>query len=92
MTAPRPATSVRRTSGDAGTPREGADTPVDGAGTRAADARATIGDAGALPAELLLSGLLVEQADEALAAFPAFAETARTDDGTWVTLHLSRRA
>jgi ribosomal protein L11 methyltransferase len=45
-----------------------------------------------LPAEVLLSGLLVEQADEALAAYPAFAETARTDDGTWVTLHLSRRA
>jgi ribosomal protein L11 methyltransferase len=44
------------------------------------------------PAELLLSGLLVEQADEALAAFPAFTETARTDDGTWLTLHLTRRA
>ena len=42
--------------------------------------------------ELLLSGLLVEQADEALAALPAFAETARTDDGTWLTLHLTRRA
>ena len=42
------------------------------------------------PADLLLSGLLVEQADEALAAFPAFAETARTDDGTWLTLHLTR--
>jgi ribosomal protein L11 methylase PrmA len=44
------------------------------------------------PSELLLSGLLVEQAGEALAAFPAFTETARTDDGTWMTLHLSRRA
>jgi ribosomal protein L11 methyltransferase len=44
------------------------------------------------PSELLLSGLLVEQAGEALAAFPAFFETARTDDGTWMTLHLSRRA
>jgi ribosomal protein L11 methyltransferase len=44
------------------------------------------------PAQLLLSGLLVEQAGEALAAFPAFAETARTDDGTWLTLHLTRRA
>ena len=51
------------------------------------------GRAGAAPpAELLLSGLLVEQADEALAAFPAFAETARSDDGTWLTLHLTRRA
>ena len=45
-----------------------------------------------MPAQLLLSGLLVEQAGEALAAFPAFAETARTDDGTWLTLHLTRRA
>ncbi len=44
------------------------------------------------PAELLLSGILVEQAAEALAAFPAFSEAARTDDGTWVTLHLTRRA
>ena len=49
-------------------------------------------DETARPAELLLSGLLVEQADEALTAFPAFAETARTDDGTWLTLHLTRRA
>jgi ribosomal protein L11 methyltransferase len=51
-------------------------------------------DAGCRPAppsELLLSGLLVEQAGEALAAFPAFTEAARTDDGTWMTLHLSRR-
>ena len=44
------------------------------------------------PADLLLSGLLVEQAEEALAAFPAFAEAARADDGTWLTLHLARRA
>jgi ribosomal protein L11 methyltransferase len=44
------------------------------------------------PSELLLSGLLVGQAGEALAAFPAFSESARTDDGTWLTLHLSRRA
>ena len=52
-----------------------------------------LGDAeSAPPSELLLSGLLVEQAGEALPAFPAFTETARTDDGTWMTLHLSRRA
>jgi len=44
------------------------------------------------PADLLLSGLLVEQAHEALSAFPAFSEAARTDDGSWVTLHLTRRA
>ena len=55
-------------------------------------AAATPGDGAPPPAELLLSGLLVEQADEALAAFPAFAETACADDGTWLTLHLTRRA
>jgi len=42
------------------------------------------------PAELVLSGLLVEQAEEALAAFPAYVERARMDDGTWLTLRLSR--
>ena len=45
-----------------------------------------------LPRDLLLSGLLVEQAEEALAAFPWAAEATRTDDGTWLTLHLKRRA
>jgi ribosomal protein L11 methylase PrmA len=48
-------------------------------------------DGPAPPAELLLSGLLVEQAEEAIAAYPGFAETARTGDATWLTLHLSRR-
>lgn len=47
-------------------------------------------DAGCSPRELLLSGLLVEQADEALAAFPGFREHRRTDDSTWLTLHLTR--
>jgi ribosomal protein L11 methylase PrmA len=47
--------------------------------------------AAALPRDLLLSGLLVEQADEALAACPRFEEAARADDGTWLTLHLARR-
>ncbi|OPZ46613.1 MAG: Ribosomal protein L11 methyltransferase [Actinobacteria bacterium ADurb.BinA094] len=42
------------------------------------------------PAELVLSGLLVEQAEEALAAFPGYVERARMDDGTWLTLRLSR--
>lgn len=42
--------------------------------------------------QLLLSGLLVEQAEEAISAFPGFFEIARRDDGTWVTLHLARRA
>jgi ribosomal protein L11 methyltransferase len=48
-------------------------------------------EASSPPAHLLLSGLLVDQAREATAAFPAYAEAARTDDGTWLTLHLVRR-
>ena len=44
------------------------------------------------PARLLLSGLLVEQGEEAAAAFAGCDEAARTDDGTWLTLHLVRRA
>ncbi len=43
------------------------------------------------PAELVLSGLLVGQAGEVLAAYPAYVERARRDDGEWLTLHLSRR-
>ncbi len=78
--------------------------PVQRAGVAHSDAGATgggapppRGDAASVsetapPVELLLSGLLVEQADETLAAFPAFVETARIDDGTWLTLHLTRRA
>ena len=50
------------------------------------------GSEAAPPLHLLLSGLLVEQAGEAAAAFPGFAEAARVDDGTWVTMHLTRRA
>lgn len=60
-------------------------------GPATAHASAPAGPA-ACPRDLLLSGLLVEQADEALAAFPWAAEAARTDDGTWLTLHLTRRA
>jgi ribosomal protein L11 methyltransferase len=60
----------------------GAATPVDAAPALSASS----------PRELLLSGLLVSQADEALAAYPRFAESARVDDGTWMTLHLTRRA
>jgi ribosomal protein L11 methyltransferase len=44
------------------------------------------------PRDLLLSGLLVEQAAEAAAAFPWFGEAGRSDDGTWLTLHLARRS
>ena len=57
----------------------------------AAAADDPLGRRASLPRELLLSGLLVEQADEARAAFPRFAEAGRVDDGTWLTLHLSRR-
>ncbi len=42
------------------------------------------------PAHLLLAGLLVEQADEAAAAFPAYRELARRDDGEWALVHLVR--
>ena len=43
------------------------------------------------PAHLLLAGLLVEQGEQAAAAFPASPRSARVDDGTWVALHLARR-
>ena len=42
------------------------------------------------PAHLLLAGLLVAQADEAAAAFPAYRELARRDDGEWALVHLVR--
>ena len=42
------------------------------------------------PAHLLLAGLLVEQAGEAVAAFPAYRELARRDDGEWALAHLVR--
>ena len=42
------------------------------------------------PAHLLLAGLLVEQAGEAAAAFPAYRELARRDDGEWALVHLVR--
>ena len=61
-------------------------------GVRAAADDDPLGRPFSPPRELLLSGLLVEQADEALAAFPRFAEAGRVDDGTWLTLHLSRRS
>ncbi len=61
------------------------------AGAPPAGAPPAASDVSSPPSELLLSGLLVEQADKVLAAYPRFAETARVDDGTWLTLHLSRR-
>jgi len=44
------------------------------------------------PRHLLLAGLLVEQGEEAVAAFPCYGVAGRRDDGTWLTLHLERRA
>ena len=42
------------------------------------------------PEHLLLAGLLVAQVDEAVAAFPAYREVARRDDGEWALVHLVR--
>jgi ribosomal protein L11 methylase PrmA len=44
------------------------------------------------PAHLLLAGLLVEQGEQAAAAFPGYAAASRRDDGTWLLLHLTRAA
>lgn len=43
------------------------------------------------PKNLLLAGLLVEQGEEAAAAFPGFAVVARREEGEWLMLHLRRR-
>jgi ribosomal protein L11 methyltransferase len=43
-------------------------------------------------AHLLLAGLLVEQGEQAAAAFPGYEPASRRDDGTWLMLHLTRRA
>jgi len=84
-----------RPAGDAGAGR-GTDAGSHSAAGRQSAGQGRLGELqgcqSSPPAELLLSGLLVEQAAEALAAFPAFSEAARTDDGAWVTLHLTRRA
>jgi len=42
------------------------------------------------PAHLLLAGLLVEQGEQAAAAFPDYVAASRRDDGTWLMLHLTR--
>lgn len=42
------------------------------------------------PQRLLLAGLLVGQVDEAVAAYPAYREAARRDDGEWALVHLVR--
>ncbi len=46
---------------------------------------------GMRPHHLLLAGLLVEQEQQAAAAFPAYDTAARREDGTWLMLHLVRR-
>lgn len=42
------------------------------------------------PSHLLLAGLLVEQGDQAAAAFPGYETASRREDGTWLMLHLTR--
>jgi ribosomal protein L11 methyltransferase len=42
------------------------------------------------PGHLLLAGLLVEQAAAAAAAYPAYREVSRRDDGEWALVHLVR--
>ena len=44
------------------------------------------------PAHLLLAGLLVEQGEQAAAAFPGYKTASRREDGTWLMLHLRRVA
>ncbi len=44
------------------------------------------------PAHLLLAGLLVEQGEQAAAAYPGYRAARRRDDGTWLMLHLLRVA
>ena len=44
------------------------------------------------PAHLLLAGLLVEQGEEAAAAFPDYQTASRREDDTWLMLHLTRIA
>ncbi|MEI6449119.1 MAG: 50S ribosomal protein L11 methyltransferase [Actinomycetes bacterium] len=41
------------------------------------------------PAHLLLAGLLVEQGEQAAAAYPGYRAARRRDDGTWLMLHLT---
>ncbi len=57
-------------------------------------ARRSLGGAGQAPAlasrHLILAGLLIEQGEEAAAAFPAYRVAANRDDGTWIMLHLKR--
>jgi ribosomal protein L11 methyltransferase len=43
------------------------------------------------PAHLLLAGLLLEQGDEAAAAFPAYEVAGRLEEDMWLLLHLTRR-
>ncbi len=43
------------------------------------------------PAHLLLAGLLLEQGDEAAAAFPEYEVAGRLEEDTWLLLHLTKR-
>jgi len=48
-------------------------------------------DDGPAPREVIIAGLLVHQVEEALSAWPAFAERERQTDGEWVAVLLRRR-
>lgn len=75
----------------------GAETDGASAGMDAAQAAPDAGPAAPeaaqpspVPRHLLLAGLLVEQGEEAAAAYPGFEVTARRRDGMWLMLHLVR--
>lgn len=51
---------------------------------------AAIGDGPCAPRDLVLAGLLAQQADEALAAFPRYVLRERMCEGEWVLLRLGR--
>jgi len=57
--------------------------------------RFAAGSAGAVPelrpAHLLLAGLLLEQGEEAAAAFPEYEIAGRLEEDMWLLLHLTRR-
>jgi len=48
------------------------------------------GAPGLRPAHLLLAGLLVEQGEQAAAAFAGYKTASRREDGIWTMLHLTR--
>ena len=68
----------------------GADGDVHGGGRDAPGDEAV--PPGLRPRDLVLAGLLREQAGEAAAAFPAYAVAGRLEEDMWLLLHLRRRS